>query len=49
MQQKQKPQKKNNKQKRKWATFTYFGPETRTITKLFKTLKLEYHIELRIM
>jgi hypothetical protein len=27
------PQKR---QKTKWATFIYYGPETRTITKLFK-------------
>jgi hypothetical protein len=34
--QKQKPPKKNSEQKRKWAIFTFFGPETRTITKLFR-------------
>jgi hypothetical protein len=36
MYQKQKPPKPRVEQKRKWATFTYFGPETTTITKLFK-------------
>jgi hypothetical protein len=36
MYQKQKPPKPRAEQKRKWGTFTYFGPETRTITKLFK-------------
>jgi hypothetical protein len=36
MYQKQKPPKPRVEQKRKWATFTYFGPETRTINKLFK-------------
>jgi ribosomal protein L35 len=36
MSQKQKPPKPSFEQKRKWATFTYFGPETRMINKLFK-------------
>jgi hypothetical protein len=36
MYQKQKPQKPRVEQKGKWVTFTYFGPQTRTITKLFK-------------
>jgi hypothetical protein len=44
MYQKQKPPKP--KEKKKWATFTYFGPETR-INTLFKTLIWEYHIEQR--
>jgi hypothetical protein len=40
-QQKQEPPEKNNKQqKRKWATFTFFGPKTRTITKLFKNTEI---------
>jgi hypothetical protein len=37
MYQKQKPLKPRVEQKRKWTTFTYFGPETRMITKLFKS------------
>jgi hypothetical protein len=36
MYQKQKPPKHRLEYKRKWVTFSYFGPETRTITKLFK-------------
>jgi ribosomal protein L35 len=36
MHQKQKPLKPRVGQKRKWATFTCFGPETGMITKLFK-------------
>jgi hypothetical protein len=35
IQQKLKPQERNKK-KKKWTTFTFFGPERRTITKLFK-------------
>jgi hypothetical protein len=34
MQQILKPSIKNNTQKRKWTTFTFFGPEIRTVTKL---------------
>jgi hypothetical protein len=41
IQQNQKPpKKKNNENKRKWATFMFFGPETRTITKLFKNTEI---------
>jgi hypothetical protein len=40
IQQKQKPSKKNSEQTRKWATFTFFRPETRTVTKLFKNTKI---------
>jgi hypothetical protein len=29
------------KEKGKWATFTYFGPETRTITNLFQNTNLK--------
>jgi hypothetical protein len=36
IQQKQKPRKKNSIYKKKCVTFTYFGPEVRKITKLFK-------------
>jgi hypothetical protein len=35
-----KRRKKKNEQKSKWATFTFFGPETRTITKLFRNTKI---------
>jgi hypothetical protein len=35
-----KPSEKNI-QKRKWTTFTYFGPEIRTITELFKNTKAD--------
>jgi hypothetical protein len=38
--QKQKPSKLKDKQKTKWATFTYYGPETRVITKLFKNTNI---------
>jgi hypothetical protein len=31
---------KNNIQKRKWATFTYFGHEIRTITNFFKNTEV---------
>jgi hypothetical protein len=31
---------KKNIGKKKWATFTFFGPETRTITKLFKNTEI---------
>jgi hypothetical protein len=34
-----KPSEKNT-QKRKWTTFTFFGPEIRTITKLFKNTEV---------
>jgi hypothetical protein len=37
--QKQNPEKKN-KEKNKWATFPFFGPETRIITKLFKNTEI---------
>jgi hypothetical protein len=40
IQQKEKSLKKNNKQKGKWATFTFFGPETRTMAKLFKITEI---------
>jgi hypothetical protein len=40
IQQKQKPPKQNSEQKRKWATFTFFGPETGTVTKLFKNTEI---------
>jgi hypothetical protein len=40
IQQKQKPPKKNNGQKKKWATFTFFGRETRTMTMLFKNTEI---------
>jgi hypothetical protein len=32
--------KQDSEQKRKWATFTFFGPETRTVTKLFKNTEI---------
>jgi hypothetical protein len=35
-----KPSEKNNIQKRKWTTFTYFRPEVKTITKLFKNTEV---------
>jgi hypothetical protein len=35
-----KPSTKNTTQKRKWATFTYFGHEIRSITKLFKNTEV---------
>jgi hypothetical protein len=28
-------------QKRKWGTFTYYGPDTRIITKLFRNSKIK--------
>jgi hypothetical protein len=41
IQHKQKPPEKSSKQqKRKWATFTFFGPKTRTITKLFRNTEI---------
>jgi hypothetical protein len=40
IQQKQKPLKSNDEQKKKWATFTFFGPESRAITKLFKNTEI---------
>jgi hypothetical protein len=40
IQQIQKPTEKNNAHKRKWTTFTFFGPEIRTITKLFKNTEV---------
>jgi hypothetical protein len=33
---KKKTEKVENRKEKKWVTFTFFGPETRTITKLFK-------------
>jgi hypothetical protein len=51
MYQKQKSPKPRVKQDRKWATFTYFGPETRTITKLFKntdvgiSFRIKYNVK----
>jgi hypothetical protein len=35
-----KPSEKNNTQKRKWTTFTFFGREIRTIIKLFKNTEV---------
>jgi ribosomal protein L35 len=40
IQQNHKPAKKNNEQKRKWVAFTFLGPESRTITKLFKNTEV---------
>jgi 2-phospho-L-lactate guanylyltransferase (CobY/MobA/RfbA family) len=36
---------KNIEKKKKWVTFTFFGSETRTITKLFKNtdIAISYH------
>jgi hypothetical protein len=36
IQQSKKPLKKNNKRKRKWATFTFFGPDTKKNDKIIK-------------
>jgi predicted GIY-YIG superfamily endonuclease len=44
--QKQKPQKKNTG-KKKWVTFTFFGPEIRTITKLFKNTEIGISYRMR--